>query len=570
MPRFTAKQHPFLWLTKLAIAWLAVTTCGPPAIGQTFETPIVATTTKETAPIYSGPGRSHYATNHLPKGSEVDVYRLDPGGWCAIRPHRDSFSLVRSSAVRIEDDGIGVVIVDGARAWVGTHNGAVNDPLWQVRLKRGEQVTVLGRISPEYHLDDEIAWVQISPPSGEFRWIHFDTLDFRSQLKLRQLQRDQESKTEANEMASRTHDPIDPIEKVVEPTSGNPKKLVSILTKQEPDDAIEDASNSEATPIKTTDARPREWPVQQASVISEASNSAESTTFGDSEAEIPSGQSPQDTEPLQDDDNQGWRPARMPMRSFIKNEGPIERYASNANPRFGASTSSPGSRATSSIGNSGTAGSSFTSPTSDSISTPSPSLISAPPNVPLTASLQQLDLELSNQVLGDPATWRLDELKRRTASLAPRLTDNNQRKLADHLLAKISRFQRIQNEYRSTARGTNPGNANHVAGIRQPTSATTSGPTETSGSSGDELASTYDAYGILNELVRDGGVGQTTYVLQDESGKITHHIAATPGLNLHRYLKTRVGIIGQKGYHQKLKLDHVTAERIVDLNRHWR
>ena len=65
------------------------------------------------------------------------------------------------------------------------------------------------------------------------------------------------------------------------------------------------------------------------------------------------------------------------------------------------------------------------------------------------------------------------------------------------------------------------------------------------------------------DLVRDGGTGQTSYVLQDESGKITHVVTPAPGVNLHRYLQSKVGLVGQRGYHKQFQLDHVTAERVV-------
>ena len=77
----------------------------------------------------------------------------------------------------------------------------------------------------------------------------------------------------------------------------------------------------------------------------------------------------------------------------------------------------------------------------------------------------------------------------------------------------------------------------------------------------------YDAYGYLNELVRDGGLGTSTFVLQDADGRITHHVAPQPGVNLRRYLNQRVGILGNRGYHQQLNLRHVSAERVIAIDR---
>ena len=78
-----------------------------------------------------------------------------------------------------------------------------------------------------------------------------------------------------------------------------------------------------------------------------------------------------------------------------------------------------------------------------------------------------------------------------------------------------------------------------------------------------KFGNNYDAHGWLNKLVRSKGSLQPTYVLEDDNGRILYHIAPSPGLNLNRYLKSRVGVIGRRGFHQELQLNHVTAERIV-------
>ena len=85
---------------------------------------IVAT---EGAKVYSGPGDMHYATEQLSAGAVVEVYRHDPGGWCAIRPTSNSFSLLPQSAVVIVSKDVGEVTEDGLQAWVGTTLGPVEN-----------------------------------------------------------------------------------------------------------------------------------------------------------------------------------------------------------------------------------------------------------------------------------------------------------------------------------------------------------------------------------------------------------------------------------------------------------
>jgi hypothetical protein len=70
--------------------------------------------------------------------------------------------------------------------------------------------------------------------------------------------------------------------------------------------------------------------------------------------------------------------------------------------------------------------------------------------------------------------------------------------------------------------------------------------------------------GMLKKFEKEGR--EFPDFTEDETGRVTHHIDAPPGLNLRRYLNQRVGIIGSRGFHQQLQLNHVTAERIIALN----
>ena len=46
---------------------------------------------------------------------------------------------------------------------------------WQVQLAKGEPVTVIGRSEREGP-DGPQLWYRIVPPSGEYRWVHRDTV----------------------------------------------------------------------------------------------------------------------------------------------------------------------------------------------------------------------------------------------------------------------------------------------------------------------------------------------------------------------------------------------------------
>lgn len=140
------------------------------------EFPYQAIVRNEGTEIFSGPAAVHYATDRIGQGEIVQVYRHDPGGWCAIRPNPGSFSLIPAGAAEIVSEGIGTVLQDNTQAWVGTRLGSVEKPLWQIKLKAGEEIEILGEASwpsPDGH---STIWYQIAPPAGEFRWVRLADL----------------------------------------------------------------------------------------------------------------------------------------------------------------------------------------------------------------------------------------------------------------------------------------------------------------------------------------------------------------------------------------------------------
>lgn len=133
--------------------------------------PQTAIVTSPGAPVRSGPGDSYYLTDTLPEDTEVEVYKRQPDGWCAIRPPEGSFSWVFAQHVRmVTDDGsmnsnVAEISKDKVAARVGSRLSSQRDVV-QVRMKKGERVAVLGRDDR-----DGGTWYKIAPPAGEFRWI---------------------------------------------------------------------------------------------------------------------------------------------------------------------------------------------------------------------------------------------------------------------------------------------------------------------------------------------------------------------------------------------------------------
>jgi hypothetical protein len=143
-------------------------------VGADVSFPYTAKVLQKEVEVRSGPGWDYYPTQRLQPGSQVEVYRHEPGGWLAIRPPRGAFSLIPARQVQQESDGrVGKVLMDAAVAWVGSDVAKVVQHKWQVRLERDELVQLLGReslsVGPGFGTE---TYLRIAPPAGEFRWIH--------------------------------------------------------------------------------------------------------------------------------------------------------------------------------------------------------------------------------------------------------------------------------------------------------------------------------------------------------------------------------------------------------------
>ncbi len=125
--------------------------------------------------VRSGPGENFYPTAKLPAGTEIEVYRHDPGGWYAIRPPEGSFSWIGRRYVKHLGDGVAEVTGERVAVRVGTELSDRRDVV-QVRVTRGELLELLPH-QPKSSNSSDSVWVKIAPPSGEFRWVHGSDVD---------------------------------------------------------------------------------------------------------------------------------------------------------------------------------------------------------------------------------------------------------------------------------------------------------------------------------------------------------------------------------------------------------
>ncbi|MFN6110940.1 MAG: hypothetical protein ACK493_11240 [Planctomycetota bacterium] len=485
--------------------------------------------------VRSGPGAAHYATDELKQGQPVEVWRHDPDGWCAIRPTPDSFSLIPASAVEVLSADRCRVLQSGLQAWVGTRLGPVENPLWQVKLNAEEELTILGEVNWPSPEGSSLIWFQVAPPDGEFRWVKISDLqvpDQRTQLPV------------AEGTQNGTY-----IDRAVRPT-GQFEEL----------------------------ERPLEFAPQRSPSSSSANKRPASQTrdviidpFGDEEQAIAGPQ------PSRNDVSAGWRRARRPLNmaqntlpgstsqvpgqlmSGPQVPGSLDRPAGGSAPLASdlasqspngssgnwAALERPAGRDLNAPVGSGLAG----GPTAVSPVTPSAGLENMP------AQLRQIDMDLSMEIVKPAGQWQFSRFVQRLNDAYSSAASTAERNQAQQLLAKIDRLKELQfsltgkqspDETRMANRGGPATIGNGIA-------------------ANVEFGTTYDAYGWLSECVQESGRAPSTFVLQDDNGKIICQVTPAPGFNMHRYLKTKVGVIGQRGYNQKLNLNHVMVDRVVVL-----
>lgn len=135
--------------------------------------PYLAKVTSDQVLVRSGAGSNYYPTGYLDADTEVEVYDVTPDGWVAIRPPEGAFSLVRVTAV-IKEDGEEVALIkeDETPSYIGSQINGQHHVV-HVKLDEEEPILVLGLLElRDAETGKKKAWYKISPPAGEFRWIH--------------------------------------------------------------------------------------------------------------------------------------------------------------------------------------------------------------------------------------------------------------------------------------------------------------------------------------------------------------------------------------------------------------
>lgn len=208
---------------------------------------------------------------------------------------------------------------------------------------------------------------------------------------------------------------------------------------------------------------------------------------------------------------------------------------------------------------------------------------------PLPASSPATDRELEDITLQmtilaqrEPNLWNLAPLRARTEALIDRGANSLERGKARLMLEKIEEFEELQQRHIRTERGVaadavaDAGSTSPIgAGLAALNFVSAGNPSPSSAASASAAAPRtspsieprFDGTGWLLPVHSTKRVAPP-YALLDDNGQVIQYVTPSPGLNLHRYERKRVGIYGQKGASQLLNAPHLTAHRVVDLDRH--
>ncbi len=169
---------------------------------------------------------------------------------------------------------------------------------------------------------------------------------------------------------------------------------------------------------------------------------------------------------------------------------------------------------------------------------------------------KNLNVELSLMAAKSPEEWEFASLRREAEVLLDESSTTLHRGKARLLLEKIQAWETLQQRR---------------SGVEDSTGASRDKSTNTSSSARNDSAGEprFDGRGWLLP-VHSSQQASPPYALLDQEGKILTFISPSPGLNLHRYLRKEVGIFGQRSRAEFLNKPHLTADRIVDLDRHRR
>ena len=194
--------------------------------------------------------------------------------------------------------------------------------------------------------------------------------------------------------------------------------------------------------------------------------------------------------------------------------------------------------------------------------------------VALPRDLSALENHLSQMVARKTSEWELGPIRNQVLKML-NTAPAQQRSQWENLMGRIQQFQDIYQQrlrLTKTSLGTVPRRLMNINGdvlpLRTSDIARDLVDPSTQGKLTTEAQRTpYEETGYLME-VHSSRQGAPEYALVDEQGDVKVFVTPVPGLNLAHYLTKHIGVFGRRGYLYRLKTQHVTITRVVDLARH--
>lgn len=478
--------------------------------------------------VYSGPGKEFYATERLPTGTKIEVHRREAGGWLAIRPPAGSYSWIRQSQVqRTNEPNTAKVVEDGALCRVGSRLVRPSAHVCQVRLRKDELIEVL---EEQKALDAdnsgaEEVWCRIAPPAGEFRYVLAEDLPQNTAFEAVEG-----SPTVPARTAASTSVPARPSAPDGTPIQPRPMpETETIKTPEDPKPAaspeagawqprLTRQSKSEAAPV--TDHGPEtQEPIKIVEPIPRISRPAKTRTDAAGASEPASQAAAAET-------------PQVPIDAAMRQK--------TSEP---AASGAPAAQPAAADGKVGDEATSWTARDKGQ-----------------HEDLRQIDLELSLMVAREVKAWRLESLRKRVEAILAKVSQDHEKAQATHLLKRIREFEDLENRLvhagldSLTGAGIDPRNA--VVGA-------------SAGAVVVGANTRFDGTGWL-VAVHSGSRAAPPYALLNAEGDVLQYVSPSPGLNLHRYERKQVGLYGQRSHLPSVNKPHLTAERVVDLERHLR
>ena len=183
----------------------------------------------------------------------------------------------------------------------------------------------------------------------------------------------------------------------------------------------------------------------------------------------------------------------------------------------------------------------------------------------------ELELQLSQIVAQETDGWDFTVLRSRALQLLDQV-DSVERARVQQLLQSIARFQDIRQQrldIRNSELAVVPLPVTNLNTNALPIDLTNLKPDtiDTGVLTPEAQRTPYEATGYLMQ-VHSTRRDAPRFALVDEQGDVKVFVTPVPGLNLSHYLKKHIGVFGRRGYLYRLKTQHITITRVVDLARH--